>query len=242
MLRQLMWVAALAVAIVFTGTADAQPGQGRQGGNRGGFGGPGGGIMSLITNGDVQKEIKLSDDQKDKLAAWYESHQDKIQAKTKDIPRNDFRKRLELMAELGKEAEKDVEKFLKPEQMKRLKQIGLQLQGNRALSSDTVQKQLGITDEQKEKFNKISEENREAFRKSFQQGQRPDFEKMREMQKASEEKYQGILTSEQKAKWKELVGEPFDTSKLRPQRRQGGERGERGQGGQRRPRGNNNNN
>ncbi|MCZ2342779.1 MAG: hypothetical protein LC104_13465 [Bacteroidales bacterium] len=237
MRRKWTWVAALVVAIAFAGSADAQPGQGRQGGS---FGGRGGGIMMLITNAEVQKDINLTDDQKDKLASWYESHQDKIAAKTKDIPRNDFRKRMELMAELGKEAEKDVEKFLKPEQVQRIKQIGLQLQGNRALSSETVQKQLGVTEEQKEKFNKISEESREAFRKSFQQGQRPDFEKMRELQKANEEKYQGILTSDQKAKWKELVGEPFDTSKLRPQRGQGGERQQGSQ--QRRQRGNNNNN
>lgn len=224
MKSKMMWIAAIGAVVGLVGTVEAQPGQGRQGGNRGGFGGGGGGIATLITNPEVQKDIKLGDDQKDKLASWYESFQDKLQAKTKDLPRNDFRKRFELMAELGKEAEKDIEKILKPEQVKRIKQIGLQVQGNRALTSETVQKQLGITEEQKSKFEKLGEESREAFRKNFQQGQRPDFEKMRELQKQSEEKYQGILTSEQKAKWKELVGEPFDTSKLRPQRRPGGDR------------------
>lgn len=222
MSQKIRMMAAFAAVMGLVAYAEAQPrpGEGRPGGGRGpgGFGGGGGGVVSLITNTEVQSDIKLTDEQKDKLAAWYEKHQDKVEEKTKGLgrEREDFRKRFEIMAELNKEAEKEIEGVLKPEQLKRVKQISLQMQGSRALTTEQVQKDLGITEEQKEKFQKIGEESREAFRSTFQQG-RPDFEKMQAMQKEIGEKYQGVLTSEQKTKWKEMTGEPFDTSKLRPQ-------------------------
>lgn len=224
------WLAALVAAIGLVSFADAQqPGGGRPGGGFGGRGGPGGGgMMRLIVNPAVQDEIKLTDDQKDKLATWYEGFNEKIEEKSKGIERNreNFAKLMAIRTEVSENAEKELKDVLKPDQIKRIKQIEFQMMGTRALQNEDVQKELGITDEQKEKFTKIGEESREAFRDVFSGG-RPDREKMQEMMAKQGEKYQEVLTSSQKTKWKEMTGEAFDVSKLQ----QGGPGG----GRQRRP-------
>jgi len=190
----------------------------------GGFAGrtPAGGMnkMMLLRNSAIQEEIALTAEQKEQLIDWNESFQEKLQAKTKDIPREDFRKRMEIFTELSKEGDKELSKLLKPEQLKRLEQIAVQAQGNFALQNPEIQEKLGITEEQKEKFKEITAESGKAMRELFGGG-RPDPEKFQEirekmqaMQKKVGEQMQEVLTSEQKAKWKELIGEPFDTSKL----------------------------
>ena len=190
----------------------------------GGFGGrmqaSGANKLMMLRSPEVQEEIALTAEQKEQLIDWSESFREKMQEKTKDIPRQDFRKRMEIIAELSKEGEKELSQMLKPEQLKRLEQISVQSQGNRALQNPEIQEKLGITAEQKEKLREISSESGKAMRELFGGG-RPDpqkfqeiREKMQALQKKIGEQMQNVLTSEQKAKWKELTGEPFDTSKL----------------------------
>ena len=108
-------------------------------------------------------------------------------------------------------------------QKKRLKEISLQVQGTRALTTDAVVQELGISDSQKEKINKAQEEartkQREAFRKLFSGGgKRPSREEMtkkfREMREQSDKAVLSVLTKSQLAKFEKMKGKPFDTSKL----------------------------
>jgi Spy/CpxP family protein refolding chaperone len=99
-----------------------------------------------------------------------------------------------------------------------------------------VQEALKLTDEQKSKFGAIQDEQREAMQGLFQGGggdRQAAFQKMTELRTKGNEKAMAVLTSEQKATWKDLTGEPFE---VRFEGGPGG--GGPGGGGQRR---NNNN-
>jgi hypothetical protein len=106
-------------------------------------------------------------------------------------------------------------KTLKPEQLKRLKEINLQQRGNSAFNDAKVQKALSFTDEQKEKVSGIlkdaDKERREMFAALRQGG--GDFQEMRkkmtELNEGVTKKIQEILTDDQKDKWKDMIGKPF---------------------------------
>ena len=105
---------------------------------------------------------------------------------------------------------KEVEKILKPEQFTRLKQIGRQQGGPSAYLSPDNAKDLGLTDDQKKKLKDITDELQKDTMALFQGGFSAETrEKMQMLNKEATEKAAGVLTDEQKTKWKELTGEPF---------------------------------
>ncbi|MFQ5733889.1 MAG: hypothetical protein ACE5KM_18275 [Planctomycetaceae bacterium] len=114
-------------------------------------------------------------------------------------------------------------------QLKRIKEIELQMQGGRALARDEVAKELGLSDGQKEKIQKAQRSAFEALRGAFRPGggQRPNFDEIRKRFAKAREKADkaamDVLTSSQKAKWKKMLGKPIDREKLQ-RRREGGRR------------------
>jgi hypothetical protein len=173
-------VLSLAGLALLAGPAAAQRG-GRGGRGPGGPGGGPYGILFLLQNKDIQKELDLSEEDAAKIP-------DAV---------------MEALA-----------KSLKPEQLKRLKQINLQVRGNAAFGDAKIQKQLSFTDEQKEKVTEILKEADAARRELFQSlRQGGDFQEMRkkmtEMNEEVTKKIQDVLTDDQKDKWKDMVGKPF---------------------------------
>jgi Spy/CpxP family protein refolding chaperone len=183
---------------------DGPPG-GRRGGRGPGMGGPGGGLMILRLE-KVQADLKLTDEQKEKLRG------------------------------LGQEArgnrenlDKQLAEILKPEQLARLKEIRLQVDGAGALSRNPeVAKALELTDDQKEKLQALQTEAREKMRDAMQGGEDLTREarmaKMTEMRKEMQTKALAVLTPEQQKKFEKMQGAKIeiDFSALRPQ---GGRRG-----------------
>lgn len=115
--------------------------------------------------------------------------------------------------EFNDDATKALGEVLKPEQVKRLKQIELQQRGSRAFVDEEVQKALKLTDEQKEKIKGIAEESGKQMRELFGggQGNREEaFKKMQSLRKETNDKVQAVLSDDQKKAWKELTGEPFE--------------------------------
>lgn len=191
-----------------------------------GFGGFGGGTTFLLQQESVQKELKLSEEQVKKIKELSEKQRESFRG-LRDLSQEERRTK---MQEAAKANEKAVGEILKPEQLKRVKQISLQRQGARALSNPEIAKVLNLTSEQTDKIKKIQEEAR-AGRGQRGQGGRLDEEarkKLEEARKATNEKIMGVLTAEQKTKLKEMTGEPFKGEITRPQfgggnRRPGGE-------------------
>jgi Spy/CpxP family protein refolding chaperone len=206
-LTQITLVAA--VLVMASGAASAQERQRQRPGGGGGFGG---GPMFLLGQPSVQKELKLSDEQIKKIKDLSDKQREAMQGVARD-------ERRAKMQELAKANNKAIGEILKPEQMKRAKQLALQQQGTRALSNPEVAKALKLTDDQQEKIKDIQAKAREAAG-TGQRGDRSEeaTKKRAEARKATTEKVMGVLTPEQKTTLKDLQGEPF---KFEPRTRGG---------------------
>jgi hypothetical protein len=224
--------AGVALVLAYPVLAQQPGGGGRFGG---GFGGPGGTKM-LLLNKSVQDELKLTDDQKADLTKVQEK-QRAAMAKARES-RDDRDKAREIVTAANEEAGKEIDKWkeggLKPDQSKRLKQIELQVGGIRAFTEADVQKELKLNEKQTGEIKDISEgltkDVRDLFGSAGTGGDRAKMrEKMEGLRKEAMEKVNGILTDEQKAKWKEMVGEKFEIKMDGPPGGQGGN-------GKRRPR------
>jgi hypothetical protein len=184
----------------------------------GGFFGRGG-LASLITNASVQEELKLDDSQKEKAKEAGEKAREKF-ASARDEFQNlsqeeRGKKARELTSEANAEVHSAAKEFLKPEQLKRLHQISLQTDGVNAFERERIQNMLGLTDEQKTEIASIIKASNEEARGLFSQDASQDerraaMEKRRELRKEALSKVEGKLTEEQKAKYKDLLGSPFE--------------------------------
>lgn len=245
---------AAVLAAGFAATAVAQ-GQGRQPGRaqnrqpgRGGFGGMmgGGGGMAygMVANNKVlQEELKVTDEQKEKLTEALKPINEKRREMTqgfdfRNASEEERKEMREKQAKLGEETKKAVEGVLKPEQFKRLKQISYQMMSVNAFNDKDVQAELKMTDEQKEKVKAVVDEyNKDTgeMRRAAMQAAGGDREEMQKqfaeiqkktsaLAKEAQEKIEEKLTDDQKKAWKDLVGEKVDTAKImqanmRPMRR-----------------------
>jgi hypothetical protein len=233
------WVLAAALVAVAAGGAQAQR---QPGGGGRGMGMQQSIFMTALTNAELQKELKITDDQKKALKPMM----DKAEEQSKKMremfaggggppDREVMQKMMEDGRKLGEEAKALAEKTLTPEQVKRAKQIEVQVMGLRAFANEEVAKALKVTDDQKEKVKGIMEEYGKESADLRQEygirgfggggggGGNVDQAKMAEYQKKNKaltdettEKVMKAMTDEQKKAWKEMTGEPFDTTKLMP--------------------------
>ena len=204
----------LALALAVPAAAQQrQRGQGQRGQGRGGFG-----VGGLINNEGVQKELKLDGDQLEKAKAAVqkvqEKHQDEF-AKLQDLSREEQgAKRAALQQTVSAESFKELDSILKPDQIKRLKQIQLQQSGINAFTDPEVEKGLKLNNAQKEKIKTIAADAAAQRGELRQGGGGGDFQemikKMAAMQKENMERVMSVLDADQKQAWKELVGQPFE--------------------------------
>lgn len=185
--------------------ADAQPVQ---------YANPMGELLSWTFSPQMQRELEIVDDQREKLKRL----QADVTNETRDLYKTAYsgdrqewmRKYNEIAGRLSRETDKRVQEILLPHQVRRLRQIVLQMRlsgagyGSAAgLASGAVADELGLTEEQKRELQKKEKEvSSEVQRKT-----REFYEQLRE---ESEEELLSVLTAEQRRKLKELVGERFD--------------------------------
>lgn len=205
------------------GKGQGRPGQGfgqGPGGMMMGMG-RGGGAM-LLANPGVQKELKLTDEQLGKAETWVRDQQGKTQERMQSLRDASAEERREAMAKYEAETKKAIAEILKPEQMKRFDQIHMQQMGIAAFMDETVVKALKITDDQREKVREIQMAMMTEMRESFQPGGGGDpqanMAKMNTLRKTTFDKAVALMTADQKAAWKDLIGEPYEV-KFEPRRR-----------------------
>lgn len=223
------------VAFLLTGAlaipAFAQPpGGGRGFGGFGGFGAMGGGV-NLLRSEDVQKELKLTDEQKSKLREFQSKMQETMRSlRPEPGQQADFERLRELGQKMAQDTEKFMKDFLTESQNKRLKQIQLQqtLKTAPTMAFFTMSfgpegpsigdltetgKALKITDDQKEQIQAIGQQLQQDLRELRpERGQRPtadQTQKMDALRKEAVEKIMEVLTEEQRKTLKELQGEEF---------------------------------
>ena len=198
-------------------------GFGSRGGGGSMFGGRGGGdmTMTLLRVEAIRTELEISPDQEEALTKMQEQGR-------AERPDGDFRnmseeERTEFFTKMRKQAEErntkmkeQLEEVLFPEQLERLQEINIQLQGIAALRNEDVAKELKITEAQKKELEEVQagmmEKMREGMRELFtggggREGMR---EKIEEMRNDMEGDVLAVLTSEQKKKFEEMKGKKFE--------------------------------
>jgi Spy/CpxP family protein refolding chaperone len=235
MLRLPLACVSLAVGVVLVaGQAFAQRGDNPPSGERGqrmgrGMMEPGGNVLGLLRMEKVQKELKLSDEQKEKIGELAKEMRPGRPADGDSLTPEERRAKMD---ELRKKAREKVEKrlaeILKPEQLERMKQIHVQAMGAAALGNSDVVKALGITDDQRGKLKTLRDEAGEKGRELF--GSMRDLspeeqkakmsenhKKMREIAGELMEKSLAVLTPEQREKFEKMKGKKFDMDFSAPQ-------------------------
>ncbi len=179
----------------------------------------GGGAM-LLSNKSVQKELKVSDEQAEKLNTLATETMAKNRERFQGLQDATPEERQSKMREARAELDKGLDGVLKPEQIRRFKQIELQVGGIMAFNQPRVQEALKLTDEQKEKIRGIGEEARGAMpsREDAQADPAAAMKKRAEVNKGSMEKVSALLTEDQKKEWKDLAGESFEYKPEPPRR------------------------
>ena len=231
-----------------------QGGQGGRGGaGGGGFGGRGGGgsmfggrgggdmTMTLLRVEAIRTELEISPDQEEALTKMQE--QGRPERPDADFRNMSEEERTEFFTKMRKQAEErntkmkeQLEEVLFPEQLERLQEINIQLQGIAALRNPEVAKELKITDAQKKELEEVQagmmEKMREGMRELFtggggREGMREKIQKMRDDMEGD---VLDVLTSDQKKKFEEMKGEKFEMPEGAFGRggRGGGEQGGRG--------------
>lgn len=223
----------ICLALALPALAQGRGGQGR--GGRGGFGGRGFmfGTVQLLGNEQVQKELKISDEQKEKLAALREEGGRPDFRKFRDMSEDEREKAFAEMSQKAEAQGKKAEALLDAGQLARFKQISLQIRGNGAIADDAVARELALSDDQVAQTKTIGEEiakQRQEIRRGAQDGDRAELgKKMDELQKNADEEYLAVLTDEQKAKFAAMKGAEFKIDRRSLFRGPG--RGERRRGG-----------
>lgn len=223
LVMRMILVAAMAIATL--GTVSAQ----RPGG--------GGGFVpsaygAVGTSEDLQKELKISDEQKTKLKEAMEPINKKrteLRGQGGQQQTDEQRKeRTEKMAKLTEETKAAVGTILNAEQAKRLGQIDYQMMGIAAYSNADVQKKMSFTDDQKETVKATVEayqkDRTELMKDAPPRGQQPSDEdkkktadlrkKVAALSKEAEEKIAESLTADQKKIWTDMIGDKVDVSKF----------------------------
>ena len=198
------------------------------GGPRGG--GPRGGMAGTLQQETVQAELKLNEDQKQRLLALAEQNRQPApemmellsrMREASDEEREALRVEMDKLREVQKtKLEGEVQQILDPEQFGRLQQLVLQNRGVGALKDDDVATDLNLTEAQRGQIQEISDSTDEQRRALFE-GLRdiPREERMTAMeemrtkgealQKQRDEKLLAVLTAEQKNAWEKKLGPPL---------------------------------
>ena len=238
------WMLCLTAGLVFATTVQAQgPGGGRGGpGGFGGFGRGGGGVMMLVGNEAVQKDLGLTEADVTKVKGVTDEFQAAMREQFAAGGRQNFQdmtpeERTAAMEKAREEGKKLNDKFLPklkaaitPDQFTRLQQISWQAAGAAAYSDAEVVKALTITKEQTDKITALNTEYGAKTRELFQAGGGPEgFAKMQELNKERDAKINEVLTKAQLDQFATLKGKEFDVAQLR--RGPGGPGGGPGGGG-----------
>ena len=220
-----MIVAGLALGM--TGITSAQPGG--PGGALGGFGGEGRGqdMLGLLRMESIQGEIELVDDQREEIEALQEELWSEMRERMSSVRDLEPEERRERFAELRTEMETQREQFqerieavLLPQQLKRLKELQVQSVARRSgqgslgiLQNETILEELGIDAEKREELEAKAEEVLAKLQTQI-----------KKMKAEAEDEILSVLSSEQRKKFREKVGESFDFDS-------GNDAGFRGRGG-----------
>lgn len=161
--------------------------------------------LQLVDKPVIQNELGLAEVQLTEIKAMKERQEKELQ---------------KLLADKKKEYEKQLFEKLLPKQQSRLRQIVVQLKKNRSLQDEYVIQEIGLSEDQVKQINDIYEKNEQETEKLFQDifARKVDPTTLREKGRQARAKLEtdlmAVMTEEQKQKFTELGGEPFDVNPM----------------------------
>ena len=231
--------AVLALSVMVVSAFAQGGGGGGRGQGRGGQRNMGmqGGPTQLVNRKDVQTELKITAEQKTKLDAALEKvradRRAAMQGGGGNFQDMSQEERQKMQAANAAADLKALESALTKEQITRLNELVIQRAGNGAILRAEVQKELGITDDQKKKIADLQTKQQEAMRSSMSGMQDMSREERQEAMQKMQETFRKnqeimnaelgkILTPEQAAKLKTMGGAPFKFDPAEDNARRGG--------------------
>jgi hypothetical protein len=162
--------------------------------------------LILLREKSVQEELKIDAELAKKIMEFtnkeYEAYKKALKLGEEE--------REKAIKELQEANQKFLADNLSEGQRKRLNQIALQVTGLQQLTKPEVAKLLNLTEEQQQKFKAMREEARKELEDIMEiKNRRERNEKLAKLREEVDKKVEAVLTDEQKAKAKEIVGEPF---------------------------------
>jgi hypothetical protein len=216
-------------------------------------GGMGGGqatlMLGLLRNDQVRNDLGLLEDQEAKLQTLGESARTAMQDLFSGMRDATPEQRQAKMQEIGRKMQdqdasmmKQIQEVLLPQQMQRLKEIRIQVMGARALADPEVQKELGLTDQQKQQLEQIQREAMSTmmgggagggadFRNMSQEERQKMLSGMQDRMRQAQDKVMNVLTADQKQKFESIQGKKLNIDMSQLMRGGMGGRGPGGPGG-----------
>lgn len=213
LLRSLLGLAAVAVVVLVAEPLFAQRGGGRGAGRMRSY--P---KARLATLNEVQTDLKLTDEQKTKIAEIA----DQLQNDVRDLFTSGGPPDFEKLEKLNQDASAKVDEVLEADQQKRLTGITIQVNGAAALNDPAIREQLKFSEEQNAKFKEAQQANQQAGREFFNSFRDMSPEerqtKRDELIQAADKRLMAVLTAEQQTAFEALKGEPLpvDLAPLMP--------------------------
>lgn len=241
-------IAKVATLVALASIACLSVAQGGGGGGRGQgrfmqMGRGGGGALMLVNRKDVQADLKLSEDQIKKINDLRDKMQEDMRSMFQNMQASggggDRQAMQDSMKKMNDEYKAKLDGILSADQQKRVKEINVQLQKNRAIMDPDVQKELGITSEQKSKIDDLQQKQQEAMQELMTKVRNQEMDRtamqdtMRKNNDIMDAELGKILTADQANKLKAMGGAPF-TATEQPNGGGFGGNGRGGRGGGRR--------
>jgi hypothetical protein len=181
-----------------------------------GRGAGGGGAAGFLMAPNVQQDLKLTDTQVKKVPETLREIKERHQEDYAALRDASHDVRWTKMAVLNEMVCTEVKNALSfsAEQSRRFDQIGVQAHGLLAFASRAVDEKLKLSDDQKSKIREIAEATHNSFagaddNNASDQERAVARSKRAVAHKENMTKACALLTDDQKASWKELIGEPI---------------------------------
>jgi Spy/CpxP family protein refolding chaperone len=168
--------------------------------------------IDLLQNQSVQKELKFTEAQAQKLKDVFVHHQESIKDVWQTFPPTEAGAKWQ---EMRKDLAKEAMSLLDAGQQKRFWQIDFQSATSFSWDSNTflrpdVEKTLQFTDAQKQRLKAIQSETARKNMEIFKSPERNLIQtKTAALRKEDKEQVALVVTDEQRKKWLELTGQPF---------------------------------
>jgi hypothetical protein len=172
--------------------------------------------VPLFANPDVQRELKITPEQADRLTAARNKLRSRFEDQVGQLARLPARDRQAREADLVQAYQKGLAQatadVLSEKQLKRYRQIELQARGPAAFNDPAIQKQLNLTDEQRQRLRALNDANDrevQAIRQAAATDPALARRRSATLQQNTVRSVGDILNTEQRRIWERMVGETF---------------------------------